>query len=50
MSDTMWRARLWIPYASMPIGLAILALQSLADIGNLLTGREPPFGIRGERK
>jgi TRAP-type C4-dicarboxylate transport system permease small subunit len=50
VSDTMWRARLWIPYASMPIGLAILALQSLADLGNLLTGREPPFGIRGERK
>jgi TRAP-type C4-dicarboxylate transport system permease small subunit len=50
VSDTIWRARLWIPYASMPIGLAILALQSLADLGNLLTGREPPFGIRVERK
>ena len=33
VSETMWRARLWIPYSSMPIGLA------------LLTGREPPFGI-----
>jgi TRAP-type C4-dicarboxylate transport system permease small subunit len=49
VSDTMWRARLWIPYASMPIGLGILALQSLADLGNLLTGREAPFGIRVER-
>src|SRR5437762_12324458 len=27
VSDTMWRARLWIPYSSMPIGLAILCLQ-----------------------
>jgi TRAP-type C4-dicarboxylate transport system permease small subunit len=50
VSDTMWRARLWIPYASMPIGLGILTLQCLADLGNLLTGKEPPFGIRVERR
>ena len=50
VSDTMWRARLWIPYASMPVGLGLLTLQSLADLGNLLIGREPPFGIRVERK
>lgn len=45
VSDTMWRARLWIPYASMPIGLAMLTLQSLADLAALLAGREPPFGM-----
>jgi TRAP-type C4-dicarboxylate transport system permease small subunit len=45
LSDTMWRARLWIPYLSMPIGLAILALQALADLVALLKGREPPFGL-----
>jgi TRAP-type C4-dicarboxylate transport system permease small subunit len=45
VSDTMWRARLWIPYSSMPIGLAILALQFVADLCCLVTGREPPFGI-----
>jgi TRAP-type C4-dicarboxylate transport system permease small subunit len=49
VSDTMWRARLWIPYASMPIGLGILALQSLADLLSLITGRERPFGIGTER-
>ena len=49
VSDTIWRARLWIPYASMPIGLGLLTLQCLADLGNLLTGRDPPFGIRVER-
>jgi TRAP-type C4-dicarboxylate transport system permease small subunit len=48
VSDTMWRARLWIPYASMPIGLGLLTLQCLADLGMLLTGKEPPFGIRVE--
>jgi TRAP-type C4-dicarboxylate transport system permease small subunit len=46
VSDTMWRARMWIPYSSMPIGLTILALQFIADLAALLSGREPPFGIR----
>jgi TRAP-type C4-dicarboxylate transport system permease small subunit len=45
VSDTMWRARLWIPYSSMPVGLAILTLQYVADLYCLLSGREPPFGI-----
>jgi TRAP-type C4-dicarboxylate transport system permease small subunit len=45
VSDTMWRARLWIPYGAMPVGLGILTLQYIADLLNLLTGREPPFGI-----
>jgi TRAP-type C4-dicarboxylate transport system permease small subunit len=49
VSDTMWRARLWIPYSSMPVGLAILALQCLADMASLVTGREPPFGIATRR-
>jgi TRAP-type C4-dicarboxylate transport system permease small subunit len=48
VSDTMWRARLWIPYISMPIGLGILSLQAIADLVSLLTGREPPFGLRTE--
>jgi TRAP-type C4-dicarboxylate transport system permease small subunit len=45
VSDTMWRARLWIPYGAMPIGLGILTLQYVADLINLVTGREPPFGV-----
>jgi TRAP-type C4-dicarboxylate transport system permease small subunit len=48
VSDTMWRARLWIPYASMPIGLGLLVLQAIAGLVALLTGREPPFGMTGE--
>lgn len=50
VSDTMWRARLWIPYGSMPIGLGILTLQYVADLINLVTGREPPFGIQPGRR
>ena len=49
VSDTMWRARLWIPYACMPIGLTLLALQALADLACLVTGREPPFGLAQAR-
>lgn len=45
VSDTMWRARLWIPYAAMPVGLGVLTLQYVVDLANLITGREPPFGI-----
>ncbi|MDP2618872.1 MAG: TRAP transporter small permease subunit [Hyphomicrobiales bacterium] len=45
VSFTMWRARLWIPYSSMPIGLGILSLQYVVDIVKLSTGEDPPFGI-----
>jgi TRAP-type C4-dicarboxylate transport system permease small subunit len=48
VSDTMWRARLWIPYAAMPIGLGILSLQYVAEIMELVTGRELPFGLKIE--
>ena len=44
-SESMWRARLWIPYAAMPIGLGLLSLQFIADLISLITGREPPFGL-----
>ncbi len=47
-SDSMWRARLWIPYMAMPVGLGLLSLQYIVDFIDLLTGREPPFGITGE--
>jgi len=50
LSNTMWRVRLWIPYASMPVGMAILTLQYVVDAYALVTGREPPFGITAERK
>ncbi|MEA2984588.1 MAG: hypothetical protein QOD94_842 [Alphaproteobacteria bacterium] len=44
-SDSMWRARLWIPYASMPIGMGLLSLQYIVELIKLVTGREPPFGL-----
>lgn len=46
LSNTVWRARLWIPYLSMPVGLGLLILQYIAELICLLTGRTPPFGIK----
>lgn len=50
VSDTMSRTRLWIPYASMPIGLGLLALQCVAQLIGLISGREPPFGTAKAHK
>ncbi len=44
-SNTVWRARLWIPYLSMPIGLGLLILQYLVELFSLITGRTSPFGL-----
>lgn len=45
VSDSMWRARLWIPYGAMPLGLGLITLQYIVDLISLLTGRTPPFGL-----
>jgi TRAP-type C4-dicarboxylate transport system permease small subunit len=47
-TSSMWRARLWIPYLSLPVGMALLCLQYIVDIWALLTGREMPFGLKPE--
>ena len=49
LSNTVWRARLWIPYLSMPIGLGLLVLQYVAELLSLVTGRAPPFGIKDKQ-
>jgi len=48
VSDTMWRARLWIPYSAMPIGLGLLTLQYVVELIGLVSGRDKPFGIGEE--
>jgi TRAP-type C4-dicarboxylate transport system permease small subunit len=44
-SQTVWRARLWIPYLSMPVGLGLLMLQYVVEMICVATGRVSPFGI-----
>jgi TRAP-type C4-dicarboxylate transport system permease small subunit len=47
-SDTVWRAPLWIPYFSMPVGLGLLVLQYFADLISIVTGRTAPFDLSHE--
>lgn len=44
-SNTVWRARLWIPYLAMPVGLGLLVLEYTAEFLALVTGRAHPFGL-----
>ena len=48
-TDSMWR-HLWIPYLSVPVGMVVLALQYVADIYCLATGRDMPFGMAPARR
>jgi TRAP-type C4-dicarboxylate transport system permease small subunit len=38
-THSMWRARLWIPYLSVPVGMFLVCLQYVADLWALATGR-----------
>jgi len=42
-AETVWRPPLWVPYFAVPLGMGLLALQALAGLLALLTGREAPF-------
>jgi len=44
-SDTVWGVRLWIPYASLPIGFALFLLQLIADLLAVILKIEKPFGL-----
>jgi TRAP-type C4-dicarboxylate transport system permease small subunit len=44
-SDTVWGVPLDIPYAALPIGFGLMALQYVADILALVTGRAKPFDL-----
>lgn len=45
VTSSIWRARLWIPYLALPVGMLLLSLQYTADIFALATGRAMPFGL-----
>ena len=49
-TPSIWRARLWIPYLAVPVGLALLCLQLLAEMYVVATRRELPFGLRDEER
>jgi TRAP-type C4-dicarboxylate transport system permease small subunit len=47
-TSTIWRARVWIPYLSVPVGLALLCLQYIAEVFLVMSRREFPFGLSAE--
>lgn len=49
-TSSIWRARLWIPYLSVPVGLTLLCFQFVAEIWLVATRRELPFGMSAEDK
>jgi TRAP-type C4-dicarboxylate transport system permease small subunit len=49
-TSSMWRARLWIPYLSVPLGLGLLCLQFLAEIWLVVTHRQLPFGLAPDER
>lgn len=48
LTSSMWRARVWIPYLSVPVGMGLLCLQYIVDIWAVATGRDMPFGLKPE--
>jgi len=44
-TPSIWRARLWIPYLAVPVGLTLLCLQFAAEIWLVWTRRVAPFGL-----
>ena len=47
-TSSIWRARLWIPYLSVPVGLGLLCLQLIAEIYRVQSRRELPFGMEAK--
>jgi len=44
-TSSMWRARLWIPHLSVPVGLGLLCVQYMTEIWLVWTRREEPYGM-----
>ena len=42
-TPSLWRARLWIPYLSLPVGSLLLTLQYLVELRAIATGEGRPF-------
>ena len=47
---SIWRARLWIPYLSVPVGMTLVCLQYVVDMWALATGRDLPFNMPSKSK
>jgi len=49
-TPSIWKARMWIPTLSVPLGLGLLCLQYLGEIWLVLSQRAMPFNLSAEDK
>jgi TRAP-type C4-dicarboxylate transport system permease small subunit len=47
-TPSIWRARMWIATLAVPVGLALLCLQFVADIWMVQTHRALPFNLSAQ--
>ncbi|MBX2855431.1 MAG: TRAP transporter small permease [Rhodobacteraceae bacterium] len=44
-SDTVWGAKLWVPYLALPVGFGLYMLQLASDMLAVATGEDKPFDL-----
>jgi TRAP-type C4-dicarboxylate transport system permease small subunit len=49
-TPSIWRARLWIPYLAVPVGLALLCVQWAVDAWLVWSARDLPFGLAHDER
>jgi TRAP-type C4-dicarboxylate transport system permease small subunit len=49
-TSSIWRARLWIPYLAVPVGLFLLCLEIIAEMWMVLSRRALPFGLGADER
>ena len=47
-TPSLWKARVWIPYLAVPVGLSVLCLQFVADTVMVASHKSLPFGLSAE--
>ncbi len=47
-TSSIWKARVWIAYLSLPVGLALLCVEMVAEIYMVAAQRQLPFGLSHE--
>lgn len=49
-TPSIWRARLWIPYLAVPLGLGLTCLQYVAELYLVASRRMHPFGLSPDER
>jgi TRAP-type C4-dicarboxylate transport system permease small subunit len=47
-TSSIWRARVWIPYLAVPVGLTLLCLEFVVQIYLVAARRALPFGLSAD--